>query len=613
LSKDTRLAVAALSIMLLAQFLPVGLAAPATVPSVATSLVLTVAPPKLPSDGGTYSAVVVSLADSTGKPSVAINDTEVFLTAAPAGIVSVPASVTIGTGKEYVIVNVTTTVVSGSAEITASSPGLASPSPVLLTTLGPAGYPSRLKVFVSPGQYLPRTDVGTLRVELVDDAGEPSKAISAVTVLLTSSNSSVAGLSQTSLTIQAGAFYADGNFSTGASPGFAVITAAASSSGFTSGSALVSVSKGGVCGGSCSPTKIQLKMVVPGSPGILPTDGRTYAVLEVSLEDSTGAPAVSPSASLVQLSSSRSEVASTPDLVTIPPNTISTLVPVTTSSLAGIDNVTAFASGLIPTTISIKTVIPAPSKLQVFVSPPASTFASNGNWPLLIVQLQDSAGNPARARQNTNIIITSSNSSLVKTFLSLTIPARSDYVYALVKTDGIGMSVMTAVSPGLSSSNTNLQTVPSPLVVTLTPQFPSSRSYIYTNESMNFVLSATFLGKPLAGANVTWVTPSGTVTPATGLTGSGGAAYATFKPSTYGQDNVTASSSSPQTGSFTTTYSFTVFQVPQKAPLTWAQVLLSYWYFIAAAVAIAIIAVFYLFRMRRKKQRAEIEAGFEVV
>jgi hypothetical protein len=30
-------------------------------------------------------------------------------------------------------------------------------------------------------------------------------------------------------------------------------------------------------------------------------------------------------------------------------------------------------------------------------------------------------------------------------------------------------------------------------------------------------------------------------------------------------------------------------------------------------VAVVIVAAVYLFRMRRKKQRAEIEAGFEVV
>ncbi len=569
---------------------------------------LNVTPPKLPSDGGIYSAVVVSLADMKGLPSIAPADTRVFLTASPDGIVSVPNSVSIRAGREYVVVNVTTTVVSGSATITASSPGLSSVSSTL-TTLGPSGYPSKLRVFVSPSQYLPRNDTGVVRVELVDDAGLPSKAISAVTALISSSNAGIAKLDQASVTILPGNFYASGTFRTSNKPGDAVITAAAASTGFTSGTALLTVVKGSVCIGECGPGKIQLKLLVPGAPGVLPTDGRPYDALEISLTDSTGAPAVSPSDTTIRLSSSKSEVASTLDLVTIPANKISTIATITTSSLAGLANVTAFSSGLLPNTITVKTVIPAPSKLQVFVSPPSTTFASNGNWPFLVVQLQDSAGNPARARQDTTTIITSSNSSLVKTFLSLTIATRDDYAFSLVNASGVGSTVLTAVSPGLSSSKADLQTVQSPLVVGLT----TPKSFIYSNESATFTLTANFLGKPLDGLNVTWGATGGTILPNTGVTGAGGSASATFTPSGSGSKNITATAFSPGTGQIKGSYSLVVYQAPPKAPLTILQFVLMYWYFIAAAVAAALVAVFYLFRLRRKKQRAEIEAGFEVV
>jgi uncharacterized membrane protein YwaF len=60
-------------------------------------------------------------------------------------------------------------------------------------------------------------------------------------------------------------------------------------------------------------------------------------------------------------------------------------------------------------------------------------------------------------------------------------------------------------------------------------------------------------------------------------------------------------------------YPLIVAQIPQKPPETLAQELIGFWYYIVAAVAVVIVALVYLFRMRRKKQRAEIEAGFEVV
>ena len=608
---EAKVALLALSLMLTAQFLPVAAVAPSATPTQPVGLVLSITPPKLPSDGGTYSAVVVSLVDANSLPSIAFFDTRVFLTASPAGIVFVPDSVTVRAGRQYVIVNVTTTTVPGSAIITAASSGLSSVS-AQLTTLGPAGFPSKLIVLASPSQYLPRSDTGIVRVELVDDAGLPSKAIASVTALLSSSDTSVANLDQSSLTISPGDFYASGTFHTSANPGSAVITAAATTTGFTSGTALVKVLQGSVCVGQCGPSKVLLTILVTGSPGVLPTDGRSYDALEVALADSSGAPAVSNSNTVVQLSSSKSEVGSVPDLISIPAGHISALASVTTSSLAGQAGITAFSGGLLPNNITIKTVIPAPSKLQIFVSPPSTTFASNGNAPFLVVQLQDSLGNPARARQDTSVIVTSSNSSLVRNFMTLILRAHDDYAYSLIATSGTGASVLTAVSPGLSTSKADLAVKPSPLVTGLT--WPGiSKGYIFTNQTATFTFTADFLGKPLSGLSVTWRASGGSMTPANGSTDAAGMASSTFTPSSTGSQNITATAISPLTGALSFTYSLPVYQTPVKPPPTYLQLVLMYWYFIVPAVVAVLVAVFYLLRLRRKRQRTEIEAGFEAV
>ena len=599
---------AALLLLLAVQYVPVSTAA-SSVPTQPQSVVLTIIPPKLPSDGGLYPAVVVSLEDSTGQPTAALHPVTVFLTSSLTNIASVPDSVTIPAGHEYVIANVTTTSTPGTTMISAAAQGLVSKSPSPLTTATPSGYPSKLLVFTSPSTFLPRSDRGVVRVELVDDAGLPSKAITPVSLLLSSSNSSIATLVQSSLVIPIGSFLVDGSFQTSSS-GSAVITAAAT--GYGSGQALVTVDSPTACTSSCGPSKLALRVIAGGSPGTLPTDGQIYNVLEVSLQTSSGTPAVSSSDIIVTLTSDSPDVASVLSYVTIPAGSISTLASVTTSALTGVASVTATSTGLLPANVQVQTVIPAPSKLQAYIAPPSIAYSTNGNSPILVVQLQDSGGNPARARQATNIVVTSSNASMIDGYLTLTIPAGSDYAFTLLQTKGVGTTVLYASSQDLSSSQVQLNSVPNPLVIGLTLVSTSS-GYIYENETATFQFSASFGGVPLKDLNITWGTSGGSIAPSQETTGSSGSATALFTPGTFGAYNITASTTSPETGSIVLSYRLTVAQVPVKPPPSLLEIILGFWYYIVAAAAVVIVAVVYLFRMRRKKQRAEIEAGFEVV
>ena len=606
--KTTKLAVFAAMLLFTVEFLPAS-AATSTVPGPAMNVVLTIIPPKLPADGGVYQAVVISLSDSSNLPTIALQNITVFLTSSQTNIAAVPDSVRIAAGQEYALANVTTTTTPGTAMITAHAVGLNSPSPAPLETVKPSGYPSKLLVFTSPSTFLPRADSGTVRVEVVDDAGLPSKAIGVIPVTLTSSNATIASLVQTSLTIPVGSIFADGSFTTSSS-GSAVITA--TSGGYSSGAALVTVNRPGACTGSCGPYKLALKVVAAGTPGSLPTDGGTYRVLEVGLQTASNTPISSSSDTVVQLTSDNPDILSVPTLISIPAGSISTIAPVTTSALAGIVNVTATTPGLIPATAPVETVVPAPSKLQTYVAPPSSAFFSSADYPILVVQLQDSSGNPARARQDTGVIVTSSNSSLIGSYLTLGIPKGSDYVSTYLHTKGVGKSVLTASSQDLVSSESNLVSVPNPLVVKLALT-STSLQFIYENQTATFTFSAFLEGQPVQNLNVSWAASGGSLTPTYGSTGTSGSTSVVFTPGSFGSYNITAGAYSLQTGLVSLAYPLLVAQVPARPAPSIEQQILGFWYYFVAAAAVVVVAVVYLLRMRRKKQRAEIEAGFEVV
>jgi hypothetical protein len=607
--------VAGVVLLLFVQAVPFSAAVSSAIPGHAVGLVLTITPPKLsacvPSIQCTDPAVIVSLVDANSLPSAATRSVTVYLTSSLPNIAhfpsAVPYQVTIQPGKTYVVVNVTTTATPGTTEITASSSGLASAS-AELTTVEPSGFPDKLSVFASPDKFQGTSaQQGVVKVELVDDAGLPSKAIVQVNVSLTSSNPSLANLTQNSLTIPAGSLYASETFESGIGKGTAVITA--SSTGFQSGDSIVTLVADS-CTGPCVPVGLNLRVLSgSGNGGNLPADGQNYDALEVSLLDSQNGPAIATSNVAVQLSTSKSEVVDlVNNIVVIPSGQESVIAVLSTSALEGTATITATSTGLLPQTVDVSTFIPAPSKLGLYVAPPSISAYPGQFPPVLVVQLQDNAGNPARARQDTSVIVSPSNSSMVSNPLYLTIDIGSDYAYTTVNAVGEGVSVLTASTQGLSSAQASLQLAPSPLVI-----HHSSRSFIFENETAVMSLSVSFLGDPLSGVNVTWGTTGGEMSPGSTETGPSGTTWSTFIPASLGMENITAMLSAPVIGVTSLAYYLDVGPVPIKPPPTFVQELMSFWYYIAAAAVAVIAAAFYMLRMRRRKQKAEIEAGFEVV
>lgn len=538
--------------------------------------------------------LLVRLSDASGNPARAPSDITVAITSSNLTVARADTSVTIGSGEIYASASYYSTSAPGSSTMTASSPGLVS-SFVTVETTKPS-IAQTLEVSAEPSPVLAdgRT-YSSVVVFLANKTGYPAFAPpGGVDVTLTSSDLAF-GTVTPSVTIPAGSGYAVASFTSTYVIGETQITASAQN--LTPAQAVL---------GTFGP--VAIKVVIGGTTPSLPADGGTYAALAVVLEDSQGSPALAPTDVVVGLSSSRTDIASVNSFVTIPAGQTFAVAPVKTSVSPGTANITASAIGYQPSSTTLTTFSPAPSRLALYIAPSKSLLSLGGAGILLSVQLQDSNGNPARARQSTGVTITSSDPSLLNGPLSLTIGLASDHSTTLLTIKGSGTGTLTALSAGLASAEASLSIRPYPLNVTL----GSSSATIYSNQTASFTVKVIFNGAGLAGATVSWTTSSGELTPATSTTDSQGQATALLSNAPAGIANVEAVINGSLVGRLNLTSSVIVLQAVAYAPPSLLGKILVY---LPVVVVAAILAVALLvsrrFVRRRRKTMAEKEAEEE--
>ncbi|HVC26810.1 MAG TPA: Ig-like domain-containing protein [Nitrososphaerales archaeon] len=477
--------------------------------------------------------LVVTLTDPQGNPAPAPSPVSVTISSSNTTVVTSDQKATIAAGQIYAVASFTSGASPGTANLTASSPGLT--SDFALVTVEAPVQPLRLELAAAPDPVLAdRGSYDSVVVMLTDASGNPADAQSGVSVTLTSSNSAVGNIVG-SLSILSGSSYAVATFSSTYFVGSTTITASAQN--LQSASTAVS---------SYGP--IPTKVVVQALPSRLPADGGGYQALEVMLEDANGLPAVAPVGVSVQLASSSTDIASVNSTVVIAAGQSYVLADVETTISPGTASVTATSSGFQSSSTTFTTVSPAPSQLGVYVAP-ANGIQSlgRGGDAILAVQLQDSTSSPARARQDTQVVVTSSNSSMIAKPLSLDIPAGADYAWALVSTVEPGSSVLTASTGGLSSGSASLSELSLPVSVTLT----SSAPVVAIGTPASVQLQVQVMGSPLQGANVTFTATSGSMIAPTGVTDPSGRLTDTFIPTQNGVAVVTALVQDPVIGNQT--------------------------------------------------------------
>ncbi|MDA4115549.1 MAG: Ig-like domain-containing protein [Thaumarchaeota archaeon] len=486
-----------------------------------------------PISTSTTGRLVVTLTDAQGNPSPAPAPITVSIASSNTSVVASDVTTTIATGQIYSVAAFTSGPSPGNANLTASSPGLQSDFAVV--TVEQPASPVKLTILAAPNPVLADAGMyGSVVVALADAGGNPAVASSGVSVTLTSSNSAAGDIGE-SLTIPSGSSYAVATFTSTFFVGGTFITAIAQN---LQSATFTLTSYGPV------PTQLFAQAV----PSTLPADGGQYSALEVTLESADGVPAVAPVDIPVQLTSSSTAIATVNSTVVIAAGESYVLAPVTTTISPGTANISATSSGFEPSSAGFTTASPAPSQLG-FYAAPASGIQSlgTGDDAIVAVQLQDSGSSPALARQDTQVTVTSSNSSVIANPINFDIEPGMDYAWAMVNTSAPGSTVLTASTSGLASASASLSDSSPPVTVTLASSAPE----VAIGTPATVQLQIQVLGSPLSGANVTLAASSGTMTAPSGVTDSSGSFTDTFVPAQNGVAIITALVQDPLVGNLT--------------------------------------------------------------
>jgi len=479
--------VAALLGLMLVASVPASTATVATGSLIPNALSLSTVPSKLPADNNTYPAVVVSVVDSNGRPTVAKSDIQVSLTSSQESVGTISAEVDIPAGGTYVIANFTTTHTAGATTITATTTGLKTAS-ATVTTVVAVGYPTHLVMTAIPSTVPARSaNVGNLILELEDDSGLPAKAIADVPISLYSSNTNVVNLTAPAAVMKQGAYLDEVNYTSGFVPGTATITASAS--GFASGQATISV---------LGSPPLALKLLAQPSTMPACTGNVTSCTgrLVVALTDLDGNPTRATRNIEVQIRSADLAIVNASETTTIEEGNISATATFTVAvdnvpTPPGLDQVTITASspGLQSAFASINIQDPvlisrpfctsqaSPICQLNILAGPSPVLADHRSYSSVVVSLWATspggeAGPAINATGATEVTLTSSVTGVGNfTRISFSIPPGQNWAsVTFTSTFQVGQTMLTASAQNILPVQTALATYgPIPAQVVLSP------------------------------------------------------------------------------------------------------------------------------------------------
>ncbi|TLX99583.1 MAG: hypothetical protein E6K90_06270 [Thaumarchaeota archaeon] len=550
--------------------------------------------------------LVIALTDLTGNPARAQRDITVQIRSANNTVITAPPSVVIKAGNISVVSSYTalaTAASSGQAVVAVSSPGLKSDFSTI-NTYKPVGLPTQLTLFVGPNP-LPadHRSYSSVEVSLLNSAGLPTVSQSGDTgVTITSSIVGVGNFSGITLTVPSGSNFQATSFTSTFVVGSTTLTA--------TGQNLQPI-QGQLSTFGSLPSKVVLKAITP----TLPADGSTHPALVVLLEDSSNTPAITPTSIHVNISSSQRGVVRVAS-VTIGAGQTFSIVNVDTGTVAGTTSVTALVStlttGLTVSTVSLQTVVPAPSSLAAFALTKI-VLPTAKEHPVFGVQLQDSLGNPARARVTTNVTVTSSNTTVISKSFTISLKGGQDYVISRLSILAAGATQLTVSSEGLAAAVIPITVIAYPLQATLSASPPT----IFTNQTSTVIANVVLAGKGFPGAKIGWLVHSGSLSSPNSTTDRNGQATVTFSPKAPGVGSVTAIISGGAFGIRNYTTAIVVLSTSSTSKsftTSLTQLLFSFPYNLVLGGGIVAIIVVAILRIRGRHAGEEIatdEAGIE--
>ena len=296
-------------------------------------------PSTLPSDGGSYNAIMVQLQDSSGIPAKAPRGgVLVGLSCSNTTIGTVSPNVTIPEGKTYAIASFNTTTVAQqegklkSVIVTSVVQGYISQQ-VTMTISPIVTNPNQLRIFSGPTQIpADQSSYQQIAIELQNSAtGFVGVFTSDVVVSLGSSDPTI-GKIDSQLIIPQGQTHALATLNSTYKAGTTTLTAVATD---------LLRSQMAMTTAGFTPTKL----AVYCAPSTIPSDKGSYQSIQVQLQDSQGRPAKDPQIDVnLNLFSSQPTVGTVVSTLTIPFGQTQATGTLTVSNTAGATTITAQAS-----------------------------------------------------------------------------------------------------------------------------------------------------------------------------------------------------------------------------------------------------------------------------
>ncbi len=531
----------------------------------------------------------VWLEDQSGNPVVAPADISVSLTSSNFSLVNIPPqfqNVTIYAGTTYAEFMYSTGDVQNpeSATITSAVTGLTSYG--FTETVEPPSAPTSIHLDFMPSVLLADNEsYQSVYVYLTGTGGTPAVAPATLSVDLTSSTPSVATVDSV-VDIYQGQSFGVGNTSTTYLVGSTQVTAVAFCN-------CLNPATGTLTSYGQAPYALEAATTQLN----LPANGRSFDDIAVQVMSQQGKPAVAPSDIVINFSSSSPSIVGVKGSAILEKGQDSVLIPIQTSTVPGTASVSIFAQDLTsPQPITVTTTVPGASGTTLTFAPQPGIGLTNDG--IGAVQLVDSSGEPVTARADVGITLTASNLSVLASPLNLTVPAGSSYLTFPLVLKSPGTATFTATSQGLLPSSAQVEVESAPFrSVIVAPSSASSGPKQGNPVTLTVVVS--LQGEPVQGAEVSWSSSIGSVSPQSEQTGSNGEAQASFVSQTTGKAVVYAQVTYEGGGSFTSSLSLTVSSSSALGFLSNDYLILG----LVAAIAVVVAADLYYLRRRRTPKK----------
>jgi len=421
---------------------------------------------------GDLGLVFITVLDSSLKPAKVSENTVIRLYSSNTSVLTVPSYVTVKE-DDWISPALVTCLNTGTAKISAIADNLASYS-VTVTVISNANPVASVKVY-TVASYLPADEVEETYIALqtVDSSGKPTRLSSAKSLSIFSSNADILGI-DTAVTM-----------STTNSVEYASATPK------LAGTAKITVGATNISGSDVSvnvysPQATSLTVIAPP----IPANGDVEACL-VAL--SSGVPAPLSQSTLIQLSSTDTQIADTDSSTVLQGKNYFTTFTISGRS-PGQCSLTASGSGLPSSSATLQVYEVRPSIFKVANVKPLAQV----KFPL-VIQAVSSQSVPVVTDSSINVNLASSNTTVIRVPDKALITAENSDVLTYCSTLSEGETTLTLSSGGFNSLSVEVsaQSMTGGLKLTAVDKYRAGGSTKVTAEVL-------MDGKPIQDATITW-------------------------------------------------------------------------------------------------------------